>query len=172
MIPAMTMKAIAPRVLRRFGFRRVLWINALVASALLAAHGLIRPDTPYAVILAVLLLGGFFRSLQFSSVNVIAYAEVDSRSMGQASSLAGMVQQVSLASGVVIGGYALQASAVLGGQPLTAPVNYSIAFFVVGLISATSAWLLWRLPEHAGAELAGRMEPQQAMAATRNRSPS
>jgi EmrB/QacA subfamily drug resistance transporter len=155
-IGAMFMKTIAAGVLRRFGFRRVLWINALLASAFLGAHGLLRPDWPYALMLCLLVLGGCFRSLQFTSLNAIAYAEVDSRRMGQASSLSGMMQQVSLSIGVVIGGYALQLSALATATRLESVANFSLAFLVVALFSASSAWLLWRLPEDAGHEMAGR----------------
>ena len=76
-VGAMFMKTIAAAVLRRFGFRRVLWINALLASAMLAGFGLFRADTPHWLIMGVLLVSGCFRSLQFTSLNAISYAEVD-----------------------------------------------------------------------------------------------
>lgn len=157
-VGAIFMKTIAAAVLRRFGFRRILWINALLASAMLAGFGLFRAETAHWVIMAVLLVSGCFRSLQFTSLNAISYAEVDPLRMGQASSLSGMVQQFSLALGVAIGGYALQAGSALTGQELAAPLNFSIAFAVVGAISALSAWMMYRLPHDAGAEMAGRGE--------------
>ncbi len=157
-VGAMFMKTIASGVLKRFGFRRVLWVNALIGAASMIAYGLFRADTPHWLILGVLLLGGCFRSLQFTSLNAISYAEVDPPKMGQASSLSGMMQQLSLALGVAIGGYALQFAAEFGGRTANDPVNFSWAFAVVGLLSATSVILLLRLPAHAGAEMAGRAE--------------
>lgn len=76
--------------------------------------------------------------------------------MGQASSLSGMLQQLALGSGVAIGGYALEIFGVLADRPATALPNFYWSFVVVGLISAASAWWAWRLPRHAGAEMAGR----------------
>ena len=163
-IGAIFMKTIAARVLKRFGFRRVLVLNALVASALLCAIGLFRPDTPHVLILAVLLVSGFFRSLQFTSLNAISYAEVDSRRMGQASSMAGMVQQLSLSLGVAIGGYLLEIVGALHGRPATDVQNFFFAFLGVGLISASSAWMMWRLPRNAGAEMSGRARPGKEVA--------
>ena len=64
-------------ILRRFGFRNVLIVNALISAAFLAACAVFTPATPFAVMIAVLLVGGFFRSLQFTSINTIAYAEVE-----------------------------------------------------------------------------------------------
>jgi len=153
-VGAMFMKTIATRILQRWGFRRVLTINALIASALLATYGLFRADTPAPLIMSVLLLGGCLRSLQFTSLNAISYAEVASPRMGHASSLTGMMQQLSLSLGVAIGGYALQLAGDFTGTRITAPTNFMIAFVVVAAISASSAWLMWRLPRDAGAEMA------------------
>ena len=157
-VGAMFMKTIAASVLKRFGFRRVLWVNALLASAMLAGFGLFRADTAHWVIMAVLLVSGCFRSLQFTSLNAISYAEVDQARMGQASSLSGMMQQFSLALGVAIGGYALQVAGSFTGQDYADPANFGWAFLTVGVISALSAWMMFRLPHDAGAEMAGRAE--------------
>jgi len=163
-IGAIFMKTLAARVLKRFGFRRVLVVNALVASAMLCAFGLFRPDMPHAVILTTLLISGFFRSLQFTSLNAISYAEVDSRRMGQASSMAGMMQQLSLSLGVAIGGYLLEIVGVLHGRPATDVGNFYFAFLGVGLISASSVWMMWGLPRNAGAEMSGRARPGKEVA--------
>ena len=153
---AIFMKTVAARILKRFGFRRVLALNGLAAAAMLCGFGLFRPETPHVYIIATLLVSGCFRSLQFTSLNAISYAEVDSPRMGQASSLAGMMQQLSLSLGVAIGGYLLEIVGVLNHRPATDVGNFYWAFLAVGLISASSTWLMWRLPAHAGADMAGR----------------
>jgi len=163
-IGAMFMKTLAATVLKRFGFRRVLVANALFASALLASFGLFRPQTPHVFIIATLLVSGCFRSLQFTSLNAISYAEVDSPRMGQASSLAGMMQQLSLSLGIAIGGYLLQGIGLLQQRPATDVHNFYIAFVVVGLISASSAWAMAQLPRDAGAEMAGHARAGEEVA--------
>lgn len=155
-IGAIFMKTIAAWILKVMGFRRVLFMNALLASAILAGFGLFRPMTPELVIIATLLVSGCCRSLQFTSLNAISYADVDAKQMGQASSLSGMLQQLALALGVAIGGYSLELLGALAGRPATALPNFYWAFVVVATISACSAWWAWRLPRHAGAEMAGR----------------
>jgi EmrB/QacA subfamily drug resistance transporter len=156
---SMFMKTMAARIIKRFGFRRVLLANAFVASAMLAIYGLFRPATPHLVVLAVLLVSGCFRSLQFTGLNAISYAEVDAPRLGQASSMAGMMQQLSLALGVAIGGYALEAAGWLWQRPDTDVRNFYVAFAAVALVSASSAWMMWKLPRDAGAEMAGRAKP-------------
>ena len=58
--------------------------------------------------IAILMLGGFFRSLQFTSVNALAYAEVPASRMSRATALAAVGQQVSLATGVAVGALAVE----------------------------------------------------------------
>ncbi len=161
---AMFTKTIAAAILHRYGFRRVLVLNALIVSVLLAGYGLFRADTPHLVIIGVLLVAGCFRSLQFTSLNAISYAEVDAPRMSQASSLSGMMQQLSLSLGIAIGGYALQFAALAGGRSDTAVANFTIAFFVVAAISVLSAGFMWALPRNAGAEMAGHAEAGRELA--------
>jgi hypothetical protein len=66
--------------------------------------------------------------------------------------------------GVAIGGYALQFAAQLGGRAADDAVNFSWAFLVVGMVSATSFWMMWRLPANAGAEMAGHGEAGREVA--------
>jgi hypothetical protein len=153
---AIFMKTIAARTLNLLGFRRVLIWNALAASGLLMTFGLFRPSTPELVVLGVLLVSGCCRALQFTSLNAITFADVDNARMARASSLSGMLQQLSLSLGVAIGGYALEIVGAVANRPATELGNFTVAFLVVGLISAASALYAWRLPRNAGAEMAGR----------------
>lgn len=152
---AMFMKTIAAGILNRFGFRRVLVANAVLASLFLAPLGLFREDTPYLLMVSVLLAGGCFRSLQFTSLNAIIYADIDKDRMAQASSLAAMVQQVALATGVMIGGYALTVASTITGRAVEDSFNFTVAFATIALISLGSVLSLRRLAPDAGAEMAG-----------------
>jgi EmrB/QacA subfamily drug resistance transporter len=153
---AMFMKTVAKRFLDAYGFRRVLFWNALVASSLLCAFGLFRPSTPHLAIIATLLVSGCSRSLQFTSLNAISYSDVETKRMGQATSLSGMLQQHALSLGVATGGYLLEIVGWLAGREATAVGNFYWAFLGVGLLSASSAVWMWRLPRHAGAEMTAR----------------
>lgn len=156
---AMFMKTLAASILKRFGFRRVLVGNAVIASVALAVVGLFRESTPYALMVGVLLVSGCFRSLQFTSLNAIVYADVDQARMAQASSLAAMIQQISLALGITVGGYALTVASLATGQATGVPINFTFAFLTVALISASSVLVMRQLTPDAGAEMAGRAKP-------------
>lgn len=152
---AMLMKATAGPVLRRFGFRRTLIANAVISGGFVMLYGLFTPTTPGFVILALLLAGGFFRSLQFTGINTLTMSDIPQPRMSHASSFSGIGQQLSLSVGVGIGAMVLDFTIALhGAGPITA-ADFPPAFFLVGAIAAGS--LLFYLPLHpnAGAEVTG-----------------
>jgi EmrB/QacA subfamily drug resistance transporter len=152
---ALFMKTLAARILRRFGFRRVLTVNAVLAAAFLAANGLFTPATPAWIILAILLVGGCFRSLQFTGVNAIAYADVGVSEMSAATSLASVAQQLALSIGVALGASVLESVALArGGEGLSAG-DFAPAFLLVAAVSAVSSLVFARLDPSAGAEVSG-----------------
>jgi EmrB/QacA subfamily drug resistance transporter len=152
-IGAVTMKATAARILRRFGFRRVLLINALVSSLFLAASALFQPGVPLMVIFAVLLVGGFFKSLQFTSINTLAYADIEPKAMSRATSFASVVQQLSLSAGVAIGALILELERMGRHATNVEASDFITAFLVVAAIAASSALIFVGLPQEAGASL-------------------
>ena len=155
-LAAMFMKTLAVAILRRFGFRAVLTWNALIAAASIAVYGLFTATTPYALMVAALLAGGFFRSLQFTAMNALSYADIDRGAMSPASSLANVTQQIALSLGVTAGAYALEFTAGLRGHAQVEAADFSVAFAVVSLVAASSFLFNVRLAREAGAEVSGR----------------
>jgi EmrB/QacA subfamily drug resistance transporter len=153
---ALVMKFTAQPILRRFGFRTVLTVNALIGAVFLLAIALFTAATPAWLIIAVLLVGGFFRSLQFTALNTIAYADVANPAMSQATSLAGVTQQVWAALGITLAALVIEASRAARGDIGLEPADFTIAFIAVGLLSAASAISHGRLARDAGAEISGR----------------
>ncbi|MGJ0394172.1 MAG: MFS transporter [Methylocystis sp.] len=153
---AMVMKTTAQPILRRLGFRRVLLTNALICTGFLVANGLFTQATPHWLIMVALLVGGFFRSLEFTALNAICYADVPQESMSNATSFAAVGQQLSLSTGVAIGAASLEAARALHGGGALRALDFPPAFYVVALISALSIVNFVRLAPNAGDELTGR----------------
>jgi EmrB/QacA subfamily drug resistance transporter len=153
---AMAMKATAVPILRRFGFRRVLIANALISSAFIAANGLFQPTTPHLLILAVLLTGGFFRSLQFTSINTLGYADIERERLSRATSFASMMQQLSLTVGVGTGALLLHLSLAARGGAQLAAGDFTLAFFAVAVLATLSTLAYLPLAADAGAEVSGQ----------------
>jgi EmrB/QacA subfamily drug resistance transporter len=153
---ALGMKMIIPLVLRRFGFRLALSANALISSAMVATCATFAPGVPLAWILGVLLVGGFFRSLEYTSLNTIAYADMDRKHMGRATSLVAVSQQLSISVGVAVGAALVELTLRFRGHSTITAADFQPAWIVVSLISATSALLFWSMPADAGAEVSRR----------------
>lgn len=153
---ALLMKTTASPIIQRFGFKRILVVNAAITAAILASYALFRPTTPHWFIIGTLLIGGFFRSLQFTSLNALAYADVPASSMSRASSFASVFQQ--LAQSLGVGAAAMILHYTLGarhGMSLTA-ADITPAFAIVAALSLASLLFFVRLPQEAGAEVSGR----------------
>jgi hypothetical protein len=153
---AMAMKPVIAPLLKRLGFKNILVPNAVISGALLAACAGFSESTPLTVMFAILLIGGFFRSLEFTSINTIAYAEIPSHRMSKATSLVSVMQQVSISSGVALGALAVEATLRFSGHSELTTADFRPAFLLVGAISASAAFIFMRLHRDAGAEMANR----------------
>jgi EmrB/QacA subfamily drug resistance transporter len=158
---SMFMKAAVASVLRRFGYRNVLLYNALISSAFLTACASFVQGMPFAAMIAILLSGGFFRSLQFTAINTIAYAEIEPAKMSRATAMVAAAQQLSLSTGVAIGALVVELTLRLKHSTTMSINDFPPAFLFVGLLSASAVFIFMRLPPDAGAELAGR-KPEAA----------
>jgi EmrB/QacA subfamily drug resistance transporter len=155
-VGAFTMKSVAARIIRRFGFRRILIYNAIISSVFTAACALFTPATPFLLMVLVLLIGGFFRSLQFTATNTIAYADVEPRTMSRATSLVSVAQQISIALGVGVGALCVEMTMEFNGGTMITADDFRPAFLVISVIAASSAILFWTLPPDAGASMSNR----------------
>ncbi len=156
---ALAVKPLARGFLHRFGFRRLLIVNGVLASAVLLASALFTPATPHLLITLVLLAGGFLRSLQFTSLSAITYAEVEPRQVGSATGIASVGQQVSVSLGVAVGAMAVEVSEWARGHSVPETADFATAFVIVGLMSMVTSLMMFRLPADAGDEMSGRRVP-------------
>ncbi|WP_296653957.1 DHA2 family efflux MFS transporter permease subunit [Thiobacillus sp. 63-78] len=114
---AMGMKLIAPRMLARFGYRRILTVNTVMIGVVISLFSLVGPATPVALIVLLGLSMGFFNSLQYTSMNSMAYADIDTSDSSMASTITSSLQQLSMSFGLA--GGSLIAGWYLGDLPQT-----------------------------------------------------
>lgn len=161
-IGSLAMKGLAPRVLRRWGFRNSLIVGGLGASAGYAVCGLFRPDWPVPLIFAVLMTSGFFMSFQFSAYNTIAYDEIPPERMSSATSFYATFQQLMLSFGICIGAASLHVGMLSSGHIHPQLTDFTLAFLVVTTVSATATIWNRRFAPDAGAQLSGHVAPRRA----------
>ena len=149
---AMAMKALAAPMLRRFGYRQVLIINTLLVACAIASFALVGPGTPLYVIVGMGLAMGLFNSLQFSSMNSMAYADIDAADTSMASTMASTFQQMSMSFGLAFG--SLMTAYFLGGLPqsdrLAVTASLHHAFLALALLTMVSSAAFWTLRPQDG----------------------
>ncbi|HLY87633.1 MAG TPA: MDR family MFS transporter [Acetobacteraceae bacterium] len=153
---ALVMKPATQYALRWFGFRDTLVWNGLVSAAMIAICAAFRPTWPAAAIYAALLIGGFFRSLQFTAYNTLAYGDVPRSRMSSATSLYVTGQQLAATIGISTGAASLEISRAMSGHLTAEPIDFSHAFLVVALLTLAAAPIALLMPRNAGDELTGR----------------
>ncbi len=151
-IAAMAMKPLAAPMLKRFGYRQVLIVNTLLVACAIASYSFVGSGTPLAVIVAMGLALGLFNSLQFSSMNSMAYADIDAGDTAMASTLASTLQQMSMSFGLAFG--SLTTAYFLGGLPqsdraaVTASLHHAFLSLAVLTVAASAAF--WTLRPEDG----------------------
>lgn len=150
---AIIMKPLAQRILTRFGFRRILVVNAVIAGLLVGAPAFFGPATPWPLIVVILLVGGFFRSLQFTAMNAIAYADMPTGLMSRATSFSAVAQELSGSIGVTVAALGLEAAHAWLGGPSLSLGHFPPVYAIIALLAIASSLILARLPTTAGTEL-------------------
>ncbi|BBU61435.1 MFS transporter [Methylosinus sp. C49] len=164
-IGAMAMKTTAQPILNRFGFRRVLIVNALISAGFFCFNALFSPETPHWIIMSLLLVGGFFRSLQFTALNAIGYADIEPQAMSRATSFASAGQQLALSAGVSLAAATLETARALQGGGALRLTDFDAAFLAVAAVSASSVLIFRRLAPTAGEGLTGKKSIEQPIEA-------
>ena len=139
-IGAMGMKAAMLRVLNRFGYRGVLISNTIFIGLLIMAFATIGPQTPVWMIVLQAFTYGAFSSLQYTSMNTLAYADVTEQQTSNASSIASTMQQMSISFGVAIAGLTtvLFVPQSAGARPLAMIHGLHLAFLLLGGLTVVS----------------------------------
>ena len=159
-IGAFAMKFLAPVALRWGGFRTVLVGSVLGSACLTATNAFFTPTTSAGLIIAVLLVGGFIRSLFFSSVNVLVFADIDDKDASQATAIGAVFQQVSIAMGVAVGGGVLEGAAYFSGGAIGLPA-FTAAFLIMAGITVLSLFAFVGLAPDAGNAISGHRMPDE-----------
>ena len=166
---AIVMKFSASRLLRHFGFRKLLIVNGIVSCGFMATYGLLTATTSFVLISLLLLIGGFLRSLQFTAMNALSYADIDRNDASKATALYTVALQISLSAGVAVSAFILESMQALRGSPDILASDFSIAFLLVAGVAALSILQFWWLGANAGASVLARHlpAPQAATAEAR-----
>ena len=151
-IAAMTMKMASQKVLQHFGYRKVLIVNTMMVGLTISLFGFVDASTPFAFIVGLSLMQGFFNSMQFSSMNSLAYADIDDRDSSMASTMSSSFQQLSMSLGLAAG--SIVTAWYLGDVPQTDRLQVTSAlhhgFWTLAALTLVSSVMFWRLRHEDG----------------------
>ena len=152
---AMSMKATARPIVKRFGFRNVMIVNGIISAASIAMCAFFTGATPVPLMFVLLLIAGFFQSLQFTATQAIAYADITNPQMSTATSIASMAQQLSRGFGVAIVAVLVHLSLAWRGATELGLPDFHVAF--AGATALVLCCLAFCLPlaADAAAEVSG-----------------
>jgi EmrB/QacA subfamily drug resistance transporter len=146
-------KSMVRPVLRFFGIRRLLIYNTLLTAAYIFACGLFRANTPYLLILLTLWIAGLSRSVEYTAIQSLAYADLPPALTARATSFSSMSQQIWLSFGVGLVALVMQLAREFHGHDTIAPNDITPAYFVIAFATLCAAGVFARMPKNAGAEL-------------------
>jgi EmrB/QacA subfamily drug resistance transporter len=152
------MKALTTRILQRYGFRMVSIVDVTVAGVFIIACGLLTPNVPLALVLFVAFVYGVARSMQFSTLATLAYADVAQTQMSAASTLWSAAAQMTIGLGIAFGAVSLRAAAFFNGET-TGRVftldDFRLAFLFAGVLTLVSVLGYVGLARDAGQSIGG-----------------
>jgi EmrB/QacA subfamily drug resistance transporter len=149
------MKTLSTSILRGFGFRKVLVVNGVLGAISIALCAALSPQTPYPVMIAILVIAGLTRSMQFTALNTLGFADIEADQRSSASTLSSMLQQVAVVMGVALAAASLNVSQTLNGRNALDLLDFRITFLATGALALAASVLIVRLPRDAGAEISG-----------------
>jgi len=149
------MKTVTNHIIRWFGLRSVLVVNGLIASAAIAACALITPGAALLLNGAILVVAGASRSMQFTCLTMITFADVTPQQRQPAAVVSALTQQVGMGMGVAVGALMLNFSQILRRAPHLEVFDFRAALVAAGALSALAVISYVSLDKAAGAEISG-----------------
>jgi MFS family permease len=156
-LAALGSKPFIPRLLSALGYRKLLISNTIAVGVMILLFSTIGLHTPVWMIVIQAFFFGFFSSLQYTSMNTLAFADLEAADESMGSTIASTVQQMSMSFGVAIA--SLATIILLGGNrhPAADRMVWGIhrTFLVLGLFTMATAWIFKELRRNDGASVSG-----------------
>jgi EmrB/QacA subfamily drug resistance transporter len=151
----LAIKVVTTPIMNRFGFRTVLLVNGLLIAAGFAACALLTADTPRWLVCVLLFFTGMTRSMQFTALNTIGFADVPQSQMRDATTLFSVLQQMNGGLGIAIGALALSLAEQFLGTAAghAGPSDFRLAFWMLAGLALLALVDSLFLPADAGARI-------------------
>lgn len=157
------MKTVTTSSLRLFGFRRVLLVNGLLCGFSIAVTAYFDPVHYKVPLMMVLFFAGLTRSMQYTALNALGYADLPTQLHSSAATLGSMLMQLSMVLGIALSALLLNASQWFAQRETLQIQDFQLAFVIMGVLVMLASLVFLQLPRNAGAEISG-YEPNRPLA--------
>jgi hypothetical protein len=117
------------------------------------------------LILLVVFVYGVARSMQFSLLATLAYADVPQPQMNAASTLWSAAAQMTIGLGIAFGAVSLRVGALLNGEESGHAFtldDFRLAFLFAGALTLVSVWGYMQMAHDAGQSVGGGVQRRNA----------
>ncbi|KFZ38002.1 major facilitator transporter [Shewanella mangrovi] len=151
----LAMKTVTTPIMNRFGFKKVLVINGLMVVIGFVAMAYIAADTPKWLIATLLFVSGMNRSMHFTAMNTIGFADIPAKQMPDANTLQAVILQMNLGAGIAIGALSLAVASMLNGgvSAHATAADFALSMWFIAGIALLAIIDCARLPANAGASV-------------------
>jgi EmrB/QacA subfamily drug resistance transporter len=155
----LTIKPATTPLIRGLGFKKLLLINGALNVLALLACALLTPQTPVWLIMLILYLGGVFRSIQFTAISTLAFADVPSAQMSYANTLFSTATQLAVGLGITLGAIGIRIGeqvSALSGVSAIPGISFRLAFVAIALVCLVGMVDTLRLTKDAGSAVSNK----------------
>ena len=146
-------KPFARVLLQKFGFKHLLIVNTALVSCSLASFSLIDQHTSLYLIALLTFTFGMLTTLQYSSMNPLAYADMPSENLHSATSIISTTQQLAQSFGVALSAMCLR---YFSSPTVHSNLNILVfkdTFIVAGFITLLSTQVFFQLKPADGEKM-------------------
>ncbi len=160
MIPSAASNIIAKSfvvpIVNKFGYRNTLISNTIILGSIICLFFFLQSESPIYYIIPLMILNGFFSSIQFTAMNTLSLADLNENTSSEGNSLLAVTQQLSLTFGIstaaLILGIFRQAGFVAGVEVQA----FRYSFLALGVLTILSTYIFFQLKESDGASMSGK----------------
>ena len=151
----LAMKSFTTAIMNRFGFKKVLVVNGMMVAAGFAALAFISADTPKWLIIVLLFISGMNRSMHFTAMNTIGFADIPQPQMADANTLQAVIMQMNFGAGIAIGALSLSLASLINGSTSAnaTAADFTLSMWFIAALALLAIIDCLRLPKNAGASV-------------------
>lgn len=136
---AAPMKFFVAKLLRLYGFKKILTISPIFIGLSVASFALITPSSSYGLIILLVAINGLVGSVQYSCMNILTYADLPDADVSKGTSVASVMMQLSMGFSIAL--TAIMITYFVGSGQLLEVGNITPlhhACVILGIIAMTS----------------------------------